>query len=229
MLARSLTMGKLGRERRRTAHFLSALPGALALCALIWGCGSTPPSKVAAKPAPATAPADVFDRDWGERDLPRVPAVVRLPDARGWHASASGTFTLLEHRATESRLVLRVWLAPRLVRPERCEADARLARPNLPGGEATGVVEERRLAAPAGFDVRLVVGVEPSGGGVHGYALAVGAATNRCYVAAYETDSAGERADQRVAERLAVVVSGVLETLRVPSAESRALPPPGVE
>jgi hypothetical protein len=158
-----------------------------------------------------------------------VPAIVRLPEASAWHASASGSFTLLEHRATESRLALRVWLAPRLVRPEACEADARLVRPSLPGGDASGVVEARTIGAPAGFDVHLVVGVEPRAGGVHGYALAIGAGTSRCYVAAYETQGSGERAAERVAERLAVVVSGVLETLRVPNAEVRVQPPPRVE
>ena len=232
MPPRSLTMGKLGGDRPRTARrtakvsFASGL--GFALFVVIWGCGSTPPGQPTTPAAPAN-PGSAFDRDWGERQLSRVPAVVRLPEASAWHASASGTFTLLEHRATESRLALRVWLAPRLVRPEACEADARLVRPSLPGGDASGVVEARRIDAPAGFDVRLVVGVEPRAGGVHGYALAIGAGTSRCYVAAYETESSGERAAERVAERLAVVVSGVLETLRVPNAEGRVPPPPRVE
>jgi hypothetical protein len=154
---------------------------------------------------------------------------VSLPDASAWHATTSGTFTLLEHAATQSSLALRVTLAPRLVRPEQCEAEARLARPRLPGGDASSVVERRTIGAPAGFDVRLLVGVEPSPRGVHGYAFAVGAATSRCYVAAYETASDGEHAAEIVGERLAVVVSGVLETLRVPGAEGRVQLPPGVE
>jgi hypothetical protein len=172
---------------------------------------------------------EAFDRTWGKRELSRLPAVVTLPDASAWHASTSGSFTVLEHRATHSRLALRVTLASRLVRPEQCEADARLARPSLPGADASGVVERRRLPAPSGFDVRLQVGVEPKRDGVYGYALAVGAATSRCYVAAYETESHGEHAAESVADRLAVVVSGVLETMRLSNAEERVPPPPGVE
>ena len=230
-------MGKLGRDRRwtrcrtylRRVNWLRSVSLGFGLSSAIWGCGSAP-ARQPPRPAAAHAdPAPVFDRDWGERDLSRVPAIVRLPDAGAWHASASGTFTLLEHHATQSRLALRVWLAPRLVRPEACEADARLVRPSLPGGDVSGVVEARRLEAPAGFDVRLVVGVEPRAGGVHGYALAIGAGTSRCYLAAYETESSGELAAERVAERLAVVVSGVLETLRVPNAAGRVPPPPRVE
>ncbi len=197
---------------------------------LVWGCGATAPNSPPAPPRPAEAPIEAaFAPGFGERELERVPAIVTLPDPRAWHASASGTFTLLEHRATQSRLALRVTLAPRLVRPEQCEAEARLARPSLPGGDASSVVEQRKLTAPQGFDVRLVVGVEPKGTGVHGYALGVGAATSRCYVAAYETESSGAHAAETVAERLAVVVSSVFETLRVPNAERRVQPPLGVE
>jgi hypothetical protein len=195
----------------------------------MFGCGSealrpsrTTESAAASKP-PATS--ESFDRGWAERDLRRVPAIVTLPDARAWHASTSGTFTLLEQRATRSTLALRVTLAPRLVKPEQCEVEARLARPTLPVVDPSSVVERRALAAPAGFDVRLVVGVTPVPNGVRGYALAIGAGTSRCYVAAFETESEGPSAADRVAERLAVVVTGTLETLRVPSAELFVQPP----
>jgi len=178
--------------------------------------------------APAREPG--FDRDWGERSLARVPARVDLPDARAWHARASGSFTVLEHGPTRSTLVLRVSRAGRLVRPEQCEAEARLLRPTLPASDASSIVERRKLAAPPGFDTRVVVGVEPrAGGSVHGFALAVGAATGRCYVASFETESTGAGAPDTVADRLAVVVSGVLGTLHVSSADERVAPPVGVE
>lgn len=225
----SLTTGNLEGTRRASApRVLRGAPRLSALL-LVFGCGSTPP-KVPAPPTAARGEAPPsFDRNWGTRELRSVPVVVRLPDASGWHAKSSGTFTVLEHPGTASRLALRLTLAPRLVRPAECEAGARLARPSLPGHEGSDVVERRTIGAPAGFDVRLLVGVEPRGRGVHGYALAVGAGTSRCYVAAYETEAAGEQAAERVAERLAVVVSGVLETIRVPNAEARVPPPPGVE
>jgi hypothetical protein len=160
----------------------------------------------------------------------QVPVRVRLPDARAWHAATSGSFTVLEHAPTQSWLTLRVWLAPRLVRPEACEAEARLARPSLPvNGDATAIVEQRRIGAPEGFDVRLVVGVEPSATGVRGWALAVGAGTSRCYVGLYETTGAGPRAAVEVADRLALAVSGILETMNVPNADRRVSPPVGVK
>jgi hypothetical protein len=153
-----------------------------------------------------------------------------LPDAQSWHAGASGTFTVLVHAGTRSTLALRVGPAARLVKPETCESEARLLRPSLPKLAAGEVVERRTLAAPHGFDTRLVVGVTLADAGrVHGVALAVGAATGRCYVAAFETEGVGPHAAEEVADRLAVVVSGVLETLHVPVAEERAITPAGVK
>lgn len=232
MPAFTLTMGKLPRSRPRR-RFLGgkSLLGVAIACACGCGSGSAARAPRAVQPSGVTEPptaSEGFDRDWAERDLRRVPAIVTLPNARAWHATASGTFTLLEQRSTHSTLALRVTLAPRLVKPEQCEAEARLARPQLPVVDASSVVERRTLAAPSGFDVRLVVGVTPVPNGVHGYALAVGAGTARCYVAAFDTEAVGAAAAQRVAERLAVVVAGTLETLRVPSADLRAAPPAGV-
>ena len=204
------------------------------LGALLTAC-STPPAP-AAPPASAPGPSAVtaaqpdFDHDWGIRTLAPVPARVELPDARSWHAHVSGSFTVLEHGPTRSTLVLRVSRAARLVRPEACEREARLVRPSLPASDASSIVERQSLEAPPGFDTRLVVGVEPrAGGSVHGFALAVGAATGRCYVASFETESAGAGAPGTVADRLAAVVSGVFGTLHVSVAEERVQPPVGVK
>ncbi len=228
----TLTMGKLRCSRSRPR--VLGQKGAVAVAAaLTFGCGSGAlrPPRTTESPASSEPPAssESFDSDWAERDLRRVPAIVTLPNAGAWHASTSGTFTLLEQRATRSTLALRVTLAPRLVKPEQCETEARLARPTLPVVDPSSVVERRALAAPAGFDVRLVVGVTPVPNGVRGYALATGAGTSRCYVAVFETESAGVGAADRVAERLAVVVAGTLETLRVPSAELLVPPPARVK
>jgi hypothetical protein len=221
MPARTLTMGSLGLV--------------LALAVLSCSVGATtaapavPPSPAPVPVPKAEAPSG-FDGAFAERSLARVPARVSLPDARAWHARPSGSFTLLEHAPTHSTLALRVVNAQRLVRPEQCEADARLARPSLPANDGASIVERRALAAPPGFDTRLAVGVEPgAAGSVRGFAHAIGAATGRCYVACFETESVGPHAADDVADRLAVIVSGVFETLRVPSAEERVAPPIGVK
>jgi len=238
MPARTLTMGNLGPRRGVGPVFgrrsRGQRAGQLAFGAVhlaFFGCGGVAPSARPPPPANVVTPAvaEAFDRDWAERTIWRVPARVSLPEARAWRASTSGTFTVLEHARTHSVLALRVTLAPRLVRPEQCEAEARLARPSLPRPEPSSIVEQRALAVPLGFDVRLVVGVEAAPGGVHGYALAVGAATGRCYVAAFETASFGPQAAEHVADRLAVVVSGVLETMSVPNSDRRVPPPLGVK
>jgi hypothetical protein len=232
----ALTMGNLrpkpepSRERRGSWALFRGSRCLAALFAL--GCaGTAPPPRPPERPRAAPAKAVTsLDRGWGERVIWQVPIRVRLPDARSWHAASSGTFTVLEHAPTSSRLTLRVTLAPRLVRPEACEAEARLARPSMPGrGDASAIVEERTIAAPEGFDVRLVVGATPASDGVRGFALAVGAATSRCYVGLYETTAVGPRAAEEVADRLALAVSGILETMHVPNAERRISPPVGVE
>ena len=221
-----LNLGKRARDREASGKWLF-------LAAAASACASPPAPAAPREPprAPARATSESFDRDWAERTIWRVPVRVTLPDARGWRASTQGSFTQLEHAASHSRLVLRLMLAPRLVRPEQCESDARLARPSLPSSEkSSAIVERRSIAAPEGFDVRLVVGVEPSAtNGVHGFALAVGAGTSRCYVAAFETESAGPRAAEEVADRLAVAVSGILEQMHVPNVDRRVSPPVGVK
>jgi hypothetical protein len=228
----TLTTGNFRRLCVRAAAATRKWPAFLAL-EFALACGAAqanaPVAPATKEPATPASGSGAFDRAWGERDLRRVPARVMLPDALAWHATTSGTFTLLEHHASHSTLLLRVTLAPRLVRPAECEADVRLARPTLPADDPSSVIERRTLAAPAGFDVRLVVGVVPAPGGVRGYALAIGAATSRCYIAAFETESTGAHAADRVAERLAVIVSGVLETMRVASPALDITPPVGVK
>jgi hypothetical protein len=148
---------------------------------------------------------------------------VSLPDPSSWRAARDGSFVVLEQRATSSRIVLRVWKAARLVRPAECEAEARLLRPLLPRVDPVTVLDQRSIAAPRGYDVRLVVTLEEDQErAVRGFALAVGAAVGRCYLAAYETRAEGQSAHERVADRLATVVPGFIETVEVDGAEVRA-------
>jgi hypothetical protein len=200
------------------------------VCAL--GCGRPEPAVIPVAGPEASSPAggDFDGVTWSSIELEAIPALITLPDASAWRAQRSGSFVLLSHGATQSTLVLRVWRAARLVRPSECEAEARLARPELPFAETQSRIEERRLEAPSGFDVRLVVAAQPGpGSSVRGSAVAVGAGVGRCYVAAFETFAEGARAMERVADRLGVVVPGVLETVRLEDATRRVPPPPGVK
>lgn len=196
-------------------------------------CGSHNPALAATdgeKPNVVPAPPAFEDTAWTAVELESIPARVTLPDARGWHAKRTGSFVALEHHASESALLLRVWRAPRLVKPAECEAEARLARPSLPAVDPALRIEERRLGAPAGFDVRLVVGVQPgSGGSVRGTALAIGAGIGRCYLALYETHAEGPHAAEQVATRLGALVEGTFESIELENAERRVPPPVGVK
>ena len=206
-------------------------PGLLLLFCL----GSCRPAAPTAAPHDeipvAPPPAAEFEGvAWTQVELERLPALVTLPDARGWRARPNSTFVILEHGATQSRLVLRVWRAARLVRPAECEAEARLARPALPVLDPATRIEERALTVPSGFDVRLQVAARPGeGASVVGSALAIGAGVGRCYLAAYETVADGPHAAELVADRLSGVVQGIFETIQVESADGRVPPPPGVK
>lgn len=204
------------------------------LLVLFLACGAPPPEVGPPPAAPAgsnpASDAEFTGVPWSSVELESLPARLSLPEARAWHARRSGTFIELEHAPTDSTLVLRVWRAARLVRPEECEAEARLARSSLPAVEPSLRIDERRLDAPADFDVRLVVGAEPGPrGSVRGSALAVGAGVGRCYLASFETRAEGARAAERVADRLDAMVRGCFETVELESADRRVPPPTGVK
>jgi hypothetical protein len=200
--------------------------------ALLGGCQASRPEAAAASPSrepsssarsDGAAPRDTLPGEFRTVELRAVPARVSLPAPSSWQASREGSFVILDQRATSSRIVLRVWRAGRLVRPAECEAQARLLRPALPRVDPSSLLDERSIAAPRGYDVRLVVAVEEDRRrAVRGLALAVGAAVGRCYLAAYETWAEGASAPERVADRLATMVPGFIETVEVEGVEGRA-------
>jgi hypothetical protein len=203
----------------------------MGLGAPLGACGASLPAPVESarggEPSSATpplaAPRDTLASDFRTIELRAIPARVSLPDPSSWRASREGSFVVLEQRATNSRIVLRVWKAARLVRPAACEAEARLLRPALPRVDPVTLVDERSIAAPRGYDVRLVVTVDDDHRRtVRGLALAVGAAVGRCYLAAYETWAEGASAAEHVADRLATMVPGFVETVQVGSVDARA-------
>ena len=151
------------------------------------------------------------------------PIEFELPEKESWLVTDGPTWLVAEHAATSSRLALRTWRANRLVRRADCEAQARLARPAIPVVHDEAVVDRRAFAAPAGFDTELVVGVEPNGKGISGYAIAIGSRVGQCYAAVFTTAVDGGGADEEVAARLGSMVDRVLSGVRVRSVDERAV------
>jgi hypothetical protein len=165
---------------------------------------------------------------FGIVELPKVPATIALDDARRWreaNGGAAGSFTVLEHAPSRSRLSVRLWRAARLVRPAECEAEARLARPSLPRVEPEAIIDSRPLDAPEGFTGSLVVGVDmtPSGS-TRGFVLAVGAAIGRCFVLAFETSADGAESALIVGERLRAAADRVVPSIEIRSVDERVHP-----
>jgi hypothetical protein len=194
----------------------------LLLCTALACAPSGPKSGAPPKVAEAEAAVSTLpNADWGTLELPSIPLVLSLPDHRYWRATLRGTFVEVVHAASSSRLTLRLWRAPRLVRPSECEAEARLARPDLPRVVVETELERAEVEHPPGFHTELSVGVEPIERGARGYAVAVGAATGRCVFLSFETVASGVHAAEEVADRLSIAVEGILPRMSVPSVDAR--------
>lgn len=147
----------------------------------------------------------------------------RLPGKSAWASHEGASWLGLEHAPSASFLALRTWRAERLVRREDCAAAARLSRGSLPVVHEEALIERRPLAAPTGFDTELIVGVEPDGAALSGYALAIGSSVGRCYAAVFTTRVSGPDADQELAARLALIVDQVFGTVRLLDVDERAI------
>jgi hypothetical protein len=150
------------------------------------------------------------------------PIELTLPDKANWQIAEGPSWLVAQQPSTSSQLSLRTWRAERVVRRAECEAQARLGRSAIPIVHEEGVVERRPLSAPAEFDNELVVGVEPNGLGLSGYAVVFGASVGRCYAAVFTTSVIGKTAELEVAARLGLVVDRVLSHVRVRSVDERA-------
>jgi hypothetical protein len=189
-------------------------------------CGD-PPAPVAprSEPVPPARTGDDELSRFGVVELASVPGALTLYDPARWQATRAGSFAALTHAPSRSTITLRVWRAPRLVRPAECEAEARLARPSLPRIEPESIIDERPLEAPTDFDGALVVGVEPSpNGSTRGFVLAVGAAVGRCYVFAFETQADGAEAAAVVGDRLRTAADQIAPSVALYDVERRARP-----
>lgn len=219
MSARALPMPFLSLSRARSVCFLLILAV---------GCGGAPSAGAPPAEPPPTPPAPTLEHEiWEKVAVSQMPLEIALPGGTRWRQSRSGSFAVLSDARTRSQLVIRVWRAARLVHPEECEAEARLARPSLATLDPSTLIEERALAAPHGFHGVLRVAAMPAEvGHVKGVVVAVGAAVGRCYFAALETRSDGEHAAEAIADRLAAMMSLMFQTVRIIDVEERVLTTP---
>lgn len=189
-------------------------------------CGAPAPAAAPPSMPPPSAPStDDDSARFGAVTLENPPGTIVLYDPERWRATSAGSFTLLEHPSSRSTLAIRVWRAARLVRPAECEAEARLARSELPRVDPDVLVDSRPLSAPRDFSGSLVVGVEPgTDGATRGFALAVGAAIGRCFVLAYDTRAAGPDSASVVAERLRAAADELFPSVELREVDERVQP-----
>ena len=95
-----------------------------------------PPAGSAAAPNAEHARGELPDSGWGRARVAQVSLTLELPDAAAWRESASTGWARIDHARSHSRLELSLTRAERLVRPEDCEARARLGHPELPRPKA---------------------------------------------------------------------------------------------
>lgn len=121
----------------------------------------------------------------------------------------------MDHAATRSRLIARIWQEGENMSRQRCEEVARLLR-DLP--TADRVIDERLVEVPAGFDTAVEVGFSDAAPAVAaaplaGHVLAFGASARWCFAFAYTTQAEGNGAERTVGDRLAVIQGLTLEGL----------------
>jgi hypothetical protein len=176
------------------------------------------------RPPEPEKPAEFSDKDWEDVRSLRHSLELPLPARAAWTLDdRSDPWFVARHEATSSELRARIWTAPRLVQPAECEAQARRWRPELPPSEGEAAVVNRELTAPEGYRGQVVAGVLAEGGGLRGYALAIGAAIGRCYAAEFTTHASGTGAEQAIGRRLATMIGGVFARVRVRGIDERAL------
>jgi hypothetical protein len=199
-------------EGRRRPSAVLVAAGALSLGLAVLGCGPTGSS--GAGPRPLSPPASglpsgaadvLLGAPLGLLDAPEWPWRVPLPDLRGWHQRPErSSFLVLEHPASSSELVVRVWREDENVSRQDCERRARELR-KLPAIEPGSELEHQPLDVPPGFDtvVRVGASAPASGEAITGTMLAFGGWARSCFAYAYTTRVAGPAAEQTVGDRLA--------------------------
>ena len=209
-------------------------------CLALWastGCGAPGPStasstpKTAAGPTaaePTAAATGLFpDSGFQQVSLARFALRLELPDASAWRQGTGPGWARLDHARSRSRLELNLTRAERLVRPEECEARARLEHPELPRPAEGEALDRQRLGIPHGFLSYATLSVKDAAPAeLEGHVTVFGAAVSRCFALHFVTRVAGAGAENEVARRLGVVVERVLPSLELRAIDDRVSPAP---
>jgi hypothetical protein len=216
-------MASIVRARSVRAALLVALAGCSTAPEPAVGQSARSASAADATRAPAQAPFtdDSFPGRLARVEVRSQGVTLLLPDASAWQGEAAGTWSLLRHDATGSKLWLKHWRAARLVRPDECLALARLGQPAMIVLRDEEIVERRSMTTPPGFTGEVVVAVRELGRELHGYAELSSAGIGRCLVAVFHTVTNGAGREQELGRRLAVIVDNTFERARTRAVEDR--------
>jgi hypothetical protein len=175
-----------------------------------------PTSRRTATPAPLDPLAQA---QVGRVSSTRFGVSIPLPDPDGWKlVRERSSFLLLDHPASSSQLVVRLWRESETMNRDRCEEQARALR-DLPPHDPAGGLSRRRVDVPPEFDTLVEVGLsrahpaEP----LTGYVMAFGGWVRRCFAFVYTTQSSAPDAERAVGDRLAVMEARALEGLELRS------------
>jgi hypothetical protein len=208
---------------------------ALVICsqiALGLGCGGSPEQEPTSASAVSVASSSkkhsarprmlqgLADADWGWLQASAFSIELPVPERGAWRVGdGAGRWFSAQHAGTGDELHVRAWNARRTVSRRECEEELYLGRPELRRGAEGALLEERRLAEPAGFDVWLRAWTESAGAGT---ALAVGAGPGRCFAAVFQ--ARGDEAEVGSALRLAA--DGMFEHVRFRELDDTRAPRP---
>jgi hypothetical protein len=141
-----------------------------------------------------------------------------LPDAAGWrHDPRQRATWVATHAATGSILLARSWRADEIARPEDCEREMRLWRPDLPVLRSEERLESRQVSLAGGYVASFTTAARATaapGRPVLGHAQLFGSDGRACVCLAFSTSARGADAARAVGDRLAVVSHLVFERAR---------------
>jgi hypothetical protein len=189
----------------------------------ICACAPTaePATPAAARPQPL---ASGFDGTPRTIEATGQGLELSLPDASGWrHDPRQRATWVATHAATGSILVARTWRAGAISRPEDCEREMRLWRPDLPVLRSEERLESRQMSLAGGYVASFTSGARSTvsshlavapGRLVLGHAQLFGSDGRSCMCLAFSTSAEGADAARAIGERLALVSRLVFERAR---------------